>query len=112
MNKKKGAKKTKISKQAFESIRVFGEKIMDLNRQAVREYSPVVESIILTGSRNVHHIEQTLDGLLDFCCFDPALQLYRRLCRHYLDIDPMATAFYVNSYREMWNEESLSKADS
>ncbi len=36
----------------------------------------------------------TLDGLLDFC-FDPeALLLYRKLCRYYFTIDPVATAFY------------------
>jgi hypothetical protein len=30
-------------------------------------------------------------------------QLYRRLCRHYFAIDPAATAFYIHTYREMWD---------
>jgi hypothetical protein len=46
--------------------------------------------------------------LLDFCFFDPALQLYRRLCRHYFAIDPAATGFYIDAYREMWDPETKS----
>ncbi len=41
--------------------------------------------------------------LLDFCGHEPVLQLYKKLCRHYWDIDPAATADYVNAYREYWD---------
>ena len=59
------------------------------------EYAPIVDSIVRARSRDIRHIEHTLDGLLDFC-FDPeALLLYKKLCRHYYDIDPAATAEYV-----------------
>ena len=54
-------------------------------------------------------IEQTLDGLLSFCGFAPALELYRRLCRHYWDIDPVATAFYVDLYRTTWDADEDSQ---
>jgi len=47
----------------------------------------------------------TLDRLLDFCFFEPMVQLFRRLCRYYYDIDPNATASYVYTYREMWDSE-------
>jgi type I restriction enzyme R subunit len=43
------------------------------------------------------------DGLLDFCAYPPALQLYKRLCRHYWEIDPVATSSYINAYRELWS---------
>ena len=89
----------------FESVRGLAESVRDLNQQAVTEYAPEVEAIIRTHSRDVRHIEHTLDGLLDFCGYDPALQLYRKLCRHYFDIDPVATADYVKTYREMWDSE-------
>ncbi len=71
------------------------------------QYRPVVDDILLTGSRDVRHIEHTLDGLLDFCGDAPVMLLYRQLCRHYWQIDPVATAYYVNAYRERWdsNEE-------
>ncbi len=54
-------------------------------------------------NRNVSQIERTLDGLLDFCGDDAILMLYRRLCRHYWSIDPVATARYVQFYRQMWD---------
>jgi len=46
-------------------------------------------------------------ALLDFCGHAPTLQLYRRLCRHYFDIDPVATVSYINAYREMWDSEEV-----
>ncbi len=93
-----------------ESIRGLVERLQSLNRQAVREYTPVVESILRSGSRDIRHIEHTLDGLLDFCGYDPALVLFKRLCRHYRAIDPAATASYVHAYREMWDSEEKEDA--
>lgn len=76
-----------------------------LHHRAVVEFKPIVDSIIRSRSRDVRHIEQTLDRLLDFCGYDPALELFRRLCRYYYFLDPEATAYYVHSYREMWDSE-------
>jgi hypothetical protein len=76
-----------------------------LSRQAVQEYTPIVGSIIQTRNRDIRHIERTLDGLLSFCAFDPALKLYKRLCRYYYGIDPVATAEYVYAYRDMWDSD-------
>jgi len=89
------------------SIAQLAAEIDATHQQAVREYAPLVEAILSTRSQDKRQIEQTLDGLLSFCCFAPALELYRRLCRHYWDVDPVATAFYVDAYRTTWdaNEE-------
>ena len=75
----------------------------DLQEQAAREYKPAVDRILRTRSRDVREIEQTLDGLLDFCGHEPVLRMYKDLCRHYWDIDPAATAGYINAYREYWD---------
>jgi hypothetical protein len=79
--------------------------IRDLEQRAAMQYRPVVDDILRTGSRDVQHIEHTLDGLLDFCGHAPVLLLYRQLCRHYWQIDQVATAFYINSYRERWDSD-------
>ena len=76
-----------------------------LQLQAAQQYQPVVDALLRSGSRDVQQIEHTLDGLLDFCGHPPVLAMYRRLCRHYWDIDPAATAEYVNAYRERWDGE-------
>jgi hypothetical protein len=77
--------------------------VHDLRQRAAREYEPVVEGILRTRSRDIQHIEHTLDRLLDFCGHQPVLETYRQLCRHYWNIDPVATAYYINAYRESWD---------
>jgi hypothetical protein len=113
---KRSRRKARIADKAYgelvKAIRPMVESMQDLNKQAVHEYAPVVESIIRSRSRDTNHIEHTLDGLLSFCGYDPALQLYRRLCRYYYDIDPAATASHVYAYRDMWDTESESKAEA
>lgn len=89
----------------FESIRGLAEQLQALNQQAVLVYTPIVDDILRSRSRDTNHIEHTLDGLLSFCCYEPALQLYRKLCRHYFFINPVATAEYIHAYREMWDSE-------
>lgn len=79
--------------------------VQQLQLQAARQYQPVVDELLRTGSRDVRQIEHTLDGLLDFCGHAPVLAMYRRLCRHYWDIDPAATADYIKAYRERWDNE-------
>ena len=82
-------------KDLVEAIGDLAESMSGLARRAVAEYAPVVDTIVRDQSRDIRHIEHTLDGLLDFC-FDPeALLLYKKLCRHYYLIDPAATAEYV-----------------
>ncbi len=65
-----------------------------------------MEDILRSGSRDVRQIEQTLDGLHDFCGHGPVLMLYRRLCRHYWGIDRAAAARYGQFYRETWDSDS------
>ena len=83
----------------------FVGQLQQLQLQAAQQYQPVVDALVRTGSRDVQQIEHTLDGLLDFCGHAPVLEMYKRLCRHYWDIDPAATAYYVNQYRERWDSE-------
>ena len=79
--------------------------LRDLQQQATQQYKPVVDGILLTRSRDIQHIEHTLDRLLDFCGHEPVLEMYKQLCRHYWNIDPAATAYYINAYREYWDSD-------
>jgi len=91
--------------ELFGSIRALSEEMQRLAAIAVLKYKPIVESIISSKSKDIHHIEHTLDRLLDFCFYGPMVELFRKLCRHYYFIDPEAAAYYVLSYREMWDSE-------
>src|SRR5438105_533629 len=84
----------------FEAIAELANSINQLARQAAREYEPIVHAMVRSRCTDTHHIEHTLDGLLGFCGNPEALLLYRRLCRHYYALDPVAATFYVHAYRE------------
>jgi hypothetical protein len=90
----------------LQSIKGIAESIDSLNRQAVRGYTPVVEDIVRSKSRNARRIEIVLDGLLGFCGYAPALDLFRTLCRYYFAINTVAAIEYVKVYREMWDSGS------
>lgn len=82
-----------------------------LARQAEKRYALEVEDILRTQCREPQRIEHLLDGMLDFG-FDAAMvRLYKKLCRYYFGIDPIATASYVYAYRDMWDEEEQVKGE-
>ena len=79
----------------------------NLARQALSEYSVLVENIIISKTTDQNRIEHTLDGILDFCFDADMLLLFKKLCRYYFTINTQATAFYINTYREMWDNDSF-----
>lgn len=76
----------------------------DLHLQMVLAYTPIVQSIIQSGSQDAHEIEHTLDNLFTCAGHPQGLLLFKSLCRYYYDIDPAATAQYVNFYREWYDD--------
>ncbi|MDP1861396.1 MAG: hypothetical protein Q8K82_22185 [Gemmatimonadaceae bacterium] len=89
----------------LQAIDTLAARMRDLQRRAAQAYLPVVDDVLRTRSRDTQHIEHTLDGLLDFCGHEPVLRMYKNLCRHYWDIDPAATADYINAYRDYWDSD-------
>ena len=90
---------------AKQAIRTLAGSMRDLQQHAAQQYEPVVDDILRTRCRDTQRIEHALDGLLDFCGHEPVLRMYKILCRHYWDIDPAATADYINAYREYWDSD-------
>lgn len=82
------------------SIVLTGEVKLPYNKDGG---SPLNAAVV----RDARHIEGTLDGLLDFCSYEPALRLYKKLCRYYFHINPNATVKYVDAYRELWDSERV-----
>jgi hypothetical protein len=86
-------------------VREIAARIKELAVEAQAAYGHEVDALINEKCRDTERIEHLLDGLLDFC-FDPImLGLYKRVCRHYFDIDPEATVSYVRFYRELWDSD-------
>jgi hypothetical protein len=89
----------------------LAEKIATIQQELVsatlNAYGAEVDEIIRNGIQDKHRIECILDRLLN-AAFDEAVLVYfKKLCRHLYFIDEQAAVFYVQSYREMWDEESL-----
>lgn len=89
----------------IEEIKQLIEGRNELAKQAVIQYKSIVQQYIKDNCRDSNKIAYTLDFMLDFCFDKDMLKLYRRLCRHLYSFDPEGAAFYVNAYREMWDEE-------
>lgn len=89
----------------MEEIIKLAESHNQLAQQAHQQYEPMVNSLIATKTSDVNQISHTLDFMLDFCFDDQILQLYRKLCRYMYGLDQESAAFYVNAYRDMWDEE-------
>ena len=88
-----------------QTIGKFSVAQQQLAHQAEQQYSFEVEAILQEKYPDSQRIEYLLDRMLDFCFDDEILRLYKKLCRYYYKIDPVATASYVYTYREMWDEE-------
>ncbi len=74
-----------------------------LAQQAIGQFRLEIDAIIQEKCLDSNRIEYTLDRVLDFC-FDPGiLSLYKKLCRYYFPLNPLATASYIDAYREFWD---------
>ncbi len=87
-----------------EMIYQVAEQIAQLHQKAYEIYLSLVEDVC---SRTVSEDELSrfLDYLLDFACDEKILKLYKRVCRRYLYAYPGCIKFYMEAYREMWEDE-------
>jgi hypothetical protein len=86
-----------------DNLHQLAGQISALFHQAIQAANVEVDNIIQSGERDTHRIEHQLDHMLGFCCDPDMLVAFKRLCRYYYSIDPVATAGYVRAYREMWD---------
>jgi hypothetical protein len=93
----------------IDKLKPLLEQIQQLQEQAYNNYKPQVEQLIETHTKDENNIGWLLDHLLDNCGNDKVLSLFKKLCHYYWDINPVETAFYIQSYREMWDDDTSIK---
>jgi hypothetical protein len=86
-----------------DTIAQLAPQMATLLRQAIQAANVAVDDIIQSREQDTAYIDHQLDHMLGFCCDPDMLLAFKRLCRYYFGIDPVATAGYVNAYREMWD---------
>ena len=74
-------------------------------QQTLNYWKPEAENVIVSQSKDIDRIEYTLDMLCEVAFDDEVLKIFKRLCRYYYSIDPLATAQHVNTYRGMWDNK-------
>ena len=86
-----------------EKIYQITEQIVQLHRKAYEIYLPLVEDVCsrIVSEDELSHL---LDYVLDFACDEKILWLYKKVCRKYLYVYPRCIKFYIEVYREMWED--------
>ncbi len=87
-----------------ERIHQIAEQIVAIHQKAYEVYLPLVVDVC---GRTVSEVQLShlLDYLLDFACDEKILELYKKVCRRYLYVYPKCIKFYIEAYREMWEDE-------
>ena len=93
-----------------ENIYQIAEQIVQLQQKAYEVYLPLVEDVC-SRSVSEDELSHLLDYLLDFACDEKMLGLYKKLCRRYLYVYPDCIKFYIEAYREMWEDEDSYSVD-
>ncbi|MDZ4160285.1 MAG: hypothetical protein U1D28_00170 [Burkholderiales bacterium] len=94
-----------------DSLHELAKQMVTLFGQAVAQANTEVDDIVQNNDRDTGRIEHQLDHMLGFCCDPDMLLAYKRLCRHYFAIDPVATAGYIDAYREMWDTPDATDSE-
>ena len=92
-----------------DETKLYIKQFKNIELQAYNAYKPELECILSEKITNELKIETLLEGILNFCFNDKMLALFKQLCRYYWELNPQATAKYINYYREMWDDESLEE---
>lgn len=86
------------------NISRIAEQIVQIHLNAHGIYLPLVEDVC-SRTASEDELSHLLDYLLDFACDEKILELYKMVCRRYLCVYPRCIKFYIEAYREMWEDE-------
>lgn len=93
----------------------LAKSLVNLQKEAVKQtlacWKPEAENIIISESKDIDRIEHTLDALCEVAFDEEVLIVFKKLCRYYLAIDPVATYEHINIYREMWDNEEENDSE-
>jgi len=114
--KQKTEKKTeiidnKIEDKFFSEISTLAEGIIDLAKSVLPFYKEFTEDVIHERITDINEIERQLDYMLSFCFDDEILLLYKAVLRKLYDEYPDTVCFYVQGYRDMYEDDEQVSED-
>ena len=75
----------------------------DITKMAYNTYKPIVDDIC-TRKAPESEVEHLLDYMVGICNDERMLELFKRVCRSYIDIYPQMIATEIYAYKEMYEE--------
>jgi len=78
--------------------------IIEIHKEKYILLKDEIENIINNKIKGERYIERMFDEMLEILSFyetEETLQLYKKLCRYYYEINPEATVDYIKIYKEM-----------
>lgn len=91
------------------TVTQIAKKIQNLAKTAVISFEREFNDIIDSRCREEYRIEHALDGMLNFCFDKNILEMYRKLCKYYYNIDQKSATGYVYAYRDMYDPKGTEK---
>ena len=92
-------------KKLIESIKPIAREMQLLSKRAVKEYTPIVNSILAGLISDEEEIAHVMDYMLDFAWAPDMQQLFYRLCKGIQPEYPELVADYLRYYQEMWGDD-------
>jgi hypothetical protein len=97
---------------AFESICGIIEKHTKFLSAYLPLHTSEVSAIINNGIKDIGVIDRKMDELLDLAGMDNRyLALFKRMCRYYYQIDPVAVVEYIGIFREVYDSDENDDGD-
>ena len=78
-----------------------------LQEQKYRLAENEINFIIKNNIKDDNRIERAIDEILEFLDDEEALLLFRKICSHYIKLNPKATLYYINYYIEEYDPQKL-----
>ncbi len=93
-----------------ERIYQIAEQIVEIHQKAYEVYLPLVEDVCsrIMLEAELSHL---FDYLLDFACDEKMQELYKIVYRKYLYVYPRCIKYFIEAFREMWEDDGCLEND-
>ena len=96
-------KKDNMVQSMDDDIKNIARMIMDINEVAYNTYKPIVDDICTRKAPELE-VEHLLDYMVGICNDEQMLELFKRVCRNYINIYPQMITAEIYTYKEMYEE--------
>ena len=94
----------RVSQNLKDEMSVIVEEISSLHNKAVSAYTPLVNDIC-SRKATENEIDQLLTYMFDFVGEKRMLELFKKVCRTYMEIYPEVIGFYLIEYFKNYDIE-------